>query len=182
MESKTSPTKLYPVTFIPWNSRQLTGPFETTDFASGRIICEYEFRYIVVQGIPGSYFAGASRLLSVTSSKPKLVSVCGCSASVVQAFDDSEEFLYVVQDPFHFDVFSLSTIMYQTDAIVFGTVDIFSLSVGSSSNLAILSLPRLVLLVVTFDLETGIPGDIVLCILGNLSLQFQIPEDSCHML
>ena len=80
----------------------------------------------LAQGMPGSYFSGASRLLSVTSSKPKLVSVSGCPAPVVQSFDDCEDFLYGVQYPFRFDVFSLPTIMHQTDANVFGTVDIFS--------------------------------------------------------
>ena len=78
------------------------------------------------QGMPGSYFSGASRLLSITSSKPKLVIVSGCSAPIVQSFDDCEDFLYGVQYPFRFDVFSLPTIMHQTDANVFGTVDIFS--------------------------------------------------------
>ena len=66
------------------------------------------YRCPLAQGIPASYFAGASRFLSVTSSKPKLVSVSGCSASVVQAIDDSEEFLYNVQYPFRFDPFPLS--------------------------------------------------------------------------
>ena len=80
----------------------------------------------LTQGMPGSYFSGASRLLSITSSKPKLVSVSGCSAPIVQSFDDCEDFLYGVQYPFRFDVFSLPTIMHQTDANVFGTVDIFS--------------------------------------------------------
>ena len=84
------------------------------------------YRCPLAQGIPASYFAGASRLLSVTSSKPKLVSVSGCSASVVQAIDDTEEFLYNVQYPFRFDAFPLSTIMHQTEANMFGIVDIFS--------------------------------------------------------
>ena len=80
----------------------------------------------LAQGVPGSYFARASRLLSVISSKPKLVSVSGCSASVIQSFDDCEEFLYGVQYPFRFDAFSLPAIMHQFDANVFGIVDIFS--------------------------------------------------------
>ena len=48
------------------------------------------YRCPISIGIPGSYFAGASRLLSVTSANPKFDRVSGCSASVVQAFDDSE--------------------------------------------------------------------------------------------
>ena len=83
------------------------------------------YRCLLALGLPGSYFAGASRLLSITSSKPKLVSVSGCSASIVQSFDDSEEFLYGVQYPFRFDVFSLPSIMHQTDVNVFGIVDMF---------------------------------------------------------
>ena len=84
------------------------------------------YRCPLAQGVPGSYFAGASRLLSVISSKLKLVSVSGCSASVMPSFDDCEEFLYGVQYPFRFDVFSLPAIMRQFDANVFGIVDIFS--------------------------------------------------------
>ena len=85
-----------------------------------------EYRCPLTLGMPGSYFPGASRLLSITSSKPKLVSVSGCSASIVQSFDDSEEFLYGVQNPFRFDVFSQPVIMHQTDPNVFGIVDMFS--------------------------------------------------------
>ena len=84
------------------------------------------YRCPLAHGVPASYFSGISRLLSITSTKPKLVSVSGCSVSVVQAIDDSEEFTYNVQYPFRFDAFSLSSIMHQSDTNVFGTVDIFS--------------------------------------------------------
>ena len=79
-----------------------------------------------VLGIPASYFAGVSRLFSVTSLDPKLVSVSGCSASVLQGFDENEQFIYGVQYPFQFDAFSLPTLMHQSDANVFGTVDFYS--------------------------------------------------------
>ena len=84
------------------------------------------YRCLISLGIPASYFAGASRLLSVTSSTPKLVSVSGCPASVLQAFDDCELFVYGVQYPFRFDAFSLPTLMHQSDANVFGTIDFHS--------------------------------------------------------
>ena len=83
-------------------------------------------RCLLTQGIASNYFSGASRLLSVVSSKPKLVSVSGCSAPIVQTFDNCEELSFGVQYPFRFDVFSLSTLMHQSDSNVFGTIDIFS--------------------------------------------------------
>ena len=86
------------------------------------------YRCPLALGMPGKYFAGASRLLSITCSKPKLVSVSGCSASIVQSFDYCKEFLYGVQYPFRFDVFSLPSIMHQADVNVFGIVDMFSQS------------------------------------------------------
>ena len=80
----------------------------------------------LTDGVPGSFFAGVSRLLSVISTTPKLVSVSGCSASVVQAFDDSEPFTHGVQYPFRFDAYSLPALLHQKEVNVFGAIDFIS--------------------------------------------------------
>ena len=135
------------------------------------------YRCPLALGMPGSYFAGASRLLSITSSKSKLVSVSGCSSSIVQSIDDCEEFLYGVQYFFRFDVFSLPSIMHQTDVNVFGIVYMFSqlkfLVVAlsgflySPGQLTLLSSPRLVLHVTPLVSGTIIPNVIVVYVIGN---------------
>ena len=84
------------------------------------------YRCLISIGIPASYFTGASRLLSVSSSSPKLVSVSGCPASVLQTFDDCELFNYGIQYPFRFDIFSEPALMHQSDSNVFGTTDFHS--------------------------------------------------------
>ena len=83
------------------------------------------YRCPLSSGIPGSDVAGIFRLLSVISAKPILVSVSGCSASVVQSFDISKQFRQCIQYPFRFDAYSLPTLMHQGVENVFGSIDFF---------------------------------------------------------
>ena len=79
------------------------------------------YRCPLTGGVPGRNVAGASRLPSVISAK--LVSVSGCSVSVIHAFDDSEQLIQGVQYSFRFDAYSLPTLLYQREANVFRTID-----------------------------------------------------------
>ena len=81
------------------------------------------YRCPLTSGVPGSYFVGASRLLSVISAKPNLVNGSGCSVYVIQAFDDSELFIRGLGYPFRFDAYSLPALLHQREANVFETID-----------------------------------------------------------
>ena len=84
------------------------------------------FRCPLAIGCPSRYITGISRLLSAISTKPGLVSISGCPASLVRALDSSGLFTRGVKYPFRFDVMSLQNLMYQQNASVFGNIDFFS--------------------------------------------------------
>ena len=71
------------------------------------------FRCLLVAGFPSTFITGLSRLLSVVSFKPGLVSVSGCPASLVRTLDNCGLFSRGVQYPFRFDVLSLQTLMHR---------------------------------------------------------------------
>ena len=84
------------------------------------------FRCPLVAGFPSKFITGLSRLLSVISFKPGLVSVSGCPASLVRTLDNCGLFSRGVQYPFRFDVLSLQALMYKEGGSVFGPMDFFS--------------------------------------------------------
>ena len=84
------------------------------------------FRCPLIAGFPTTHLAGNSRLLSAISTKPGLVSVSGCPASLVRTLVKCGRFPRGVQYPFRFDVMSLKTLMYQQGESFFGPVDFCS--------------------------------------------------------
>ena len=84
------------------------------------------FRCPLVAGFPSTFIMGLSRLLSVVSFKPGLVSVSGCPASLVRTLDNCGLFSRGVQYPFRFDVLSLQTLMHKEGGGVFEPMDFFS--------------------------------------------------------
>ena len=87
-------------------------------------------RHDLLESTPGSYLGAISFLLSFISSMPNLVSISGCTTSMVfQALESSGLFDYGIQYPFRFDVFSLRKLMHPSfleSCYVFGPVDIFA--------------------------------------------------------
>ena len=67
-----------------------------------------------------------SRLLSVLSAQPQIVSVSGCPAELIPLLERSCFFQKGIEYPFRFDALSLPTKMHERWGSVFGAISFFS--------------------------------------------------------
>ena len=75
---------------------------------------------------PKGHFGVISRLMSVFSQRPDIVSCSGCCYSILQTLDESPLTARGIQFPLRFDVFDLRGLLHKPTMSVFGHIDFFS--------------------------------------------------------
>ena len=93
---------------------------------STSLVRVYMCRYKLTSEPSSGIFNSISRVLSVLSLTPKVVSVSGCTVEIVQTLDRCTLYQQGLQYPFRFSSMSLPHLMHQTGGSVFGKIDIFS--------------------------------------------------------
>ena len=93
---------------------------------SSSLVRVYLCRHKLMLEPTAGIFNSISQVLSVLSSKPKLVSVSGCPVEIVQTLDRCTLYDQGIQYPFRFSLMSLPQMMHQTGGNVFGKIDIHS--------------------------------------------------------
>ena len=92
-------------------------------------------RYRTASEPAAGFLLALSRLLSVLSTQPQIVSVSGCPAELIPLLECSSRFQSVlascffqkvIEYPFLFDAFSLPDLMHERWGSVFGTISFFS--------------------------------------------------------
>ena len=84
------------------------------------------FRYRTASEPAAGVLMANSRLLSVLSTQPQIVSVSGCPAELIPVLEHSSYFEKGVEYPFRFDALSLPNKMHERWGSVFGAVSSFS--------------------------------------------------------
>ena len=88
------------------------------------VVCLLRYR---TASVPAAGFLLAlSRLLSVLSTQPQIVSVSGCPAQLIPLLERSCFFQKGIEYPFRFDALSLPDMMHERWGSVFGTISFFS--------------------------------------------------------
>ena len=83
-------------------------------------------RYRTASEPAAGFLLVLSRLLSVLSTQPQIVSVSGCPAEVIPLLERSCLFQKGIEYPFRFDALCLPDLMHERWGSVFGTISFFS--------------------------------------------------------
>ena len=75
---------------------------------------------------PKGHIAALSRVLSLVSGEPDLVSLSGCTSEVFELVDKCAIFKKGIHYPFRFDQLDLARLMHKESLSVFGRVDFFN--------------------------------------------------------
>ena len=93
---------------------------------STSLVRVYMCQYKLTSAPSSDILNSISRVLSVLSSKLKVVCVSGCTVEIVQTLDRCTLYQQGIQYPFRFSSMSLPQLMLQTGGSVFGKIEIFS--------------------------------------------------------
>ena len=75
---------------------------------------------------PKGHLGVLSRILSVFSQKPDIVSCSGCDYSILRTLEQSPLIECGIQYPSRFDVFELRSLLHKPTMSVFGHIDFYS--------------------------------------------------------
>ena len=76
--------------------------------------------------VPTGHISALSRVLSLVSGEPDLVSCSGCASDIFEFIDKCPVFSKGIHYPFRFDQLDLAKLMHKQSLSVFGRVDFFN--------------------------------------------------------